>query len=59
MKVEEIKSGDVVTLKSGGPNMTISFEDESVRRCTCQWFEGKNLLEAFFDKTALIKVEGK
>lgn len=55
----EIKSGDVVTLKSGGPKMTISFKDESVRRCLCQWFEGKNLLEAHFDKTALVKVEGK
>lgn len=55
----EIKSGDVVTLKSGGPKMTISFKDESVRRCLCQWFEGKAIQESFFDKSALVKVEGK
>lgn len=55
----EIKSGDVVTLKSGSPKMTISFSDESVRRCLCQWFEGEILQESFFDKTALVKVEGK
>lgn len=55
----EIKSGDVVTLKSGGPKMTVSFKDESFRRCLCQWFEGNILQESFFDKTALVKAEGK
>lgn len=35
------KPGDVVRLKSGGPNMTVSFEeDDSV---ACQWFSGAKL----------------
>jgi uncharacterized protein YodC (DUF2158 family) len=41
----QLKVGDVVRLKSGGPDMTISrFEsDGSTRTAYCGWFVGKKL----------------
>jgi uncharacterized protein YodC (DUF2158 family) len=38
---DEFKPGDVVTLKSGGPLMTISKIEPSVgeQRAWCEWFE--------------------
>lgn len=50
--------GDVVMLKSGGPDMTVSY-DEPVRfpsgtrtdLVTCTWFDGKKLVsDSFADK---------
>lgn len=40
------KSGDLVVLKSGGPEMTVKavFSDEIV----CQWFAGKKLEQGRF-----------
>ena len=36
---DAIKAGDVVMLKSGGPNMTVAWvaEDEAL----CEWFDSK------------------
>lgn len=41
---DKFKTGDVVRLKSDGPNMTVvkygSYRGE--RKCLCQWFDDKN-----------------
>jgi uncharacterized protein YodC (DUF2158 family) len=38
--MDEFKEGDVVRLKSGGPNMTVeTVDDDEVR---CAWFDDKN-----------------
>ena len=36
----EIKKGDVVQLKSGGPEMTVNFVENSygVQEAACSWF---------------------
>lgn len=43
---EEIKVGDVVRLKSGGPNMTVNHigpqYDGGEDRVWCEWFNEKN-----------------
>jgi uncharacterized protein YodC (DUF2158 family) len=40
---DKFKLGDVVRLKSGGPNMTIekygNYSGE--RKCVCKWFDGR------------------
>jgi uncharacterized protein YodC (DUF2158 family) len=43
----EFKSGDLVILKSGGPNMTVSrFEViEGVQYAVCTWFDAKGKKE--------------
>jgi uncharacterized protein YodC (DUF2158 family) len=50
----ELKQGDLVQLKSGGPEMTIDqINDASV---TCIWFDGHHRNEAVFDAAALERV---
>jgi uncharacterized protein YodC (DUF2158 family) len=59
---EEIKKGDTVRLKSGGPIMTImdigdyghSGTDD---RALCVWFDGKNPTEKVFDLATLVRDE--
>lgn len=54
--------GDVVRLKSGGPDMTVdwagdvNFSGILVPSVKCKWFEGKKLLEAEFKPELLEKV---
>jgi uncharacterized protein YodC (DUF2158 family) len=46
---EKFKAGDVVRLRSGGPNMTIvkyanySFYDGIDMKYLCRWFDSKNV----------------
>ena len=40
---QKLKIGDVVKLKSGGPDMTIYFIDKSGGSINCQWFAGDKL----------------
>lgn len=40
--MSEIKLGDVVRLKSGGPLMTVITIPDHGRRVTCQWFSVEN-----------------
>lgn len=59
--MSELVKGDVVLLKSGGPLMTIA----NIRQqraiggsppavlAFCQWFEGNQPMEKWFDSTAL------
>lgn len=49
----EIKAGDVVTLKSGGPLMAVrridisfSYVSDGEDMAVCQWFEGPDLKTA-------------
>jgi uncharacterized protein YodC (DUF2158 family) len=53
---EDFNVGDVVRLKSGGPNMTV--DNASGSRIICVWFEsdGINFHQQSFDQGALEKV---
>jgi uncharacterized protein YodC (DUF2158 family) len=57
--------GDVVKVKSGGPEMTIESIDDYAAvpgaapdyQAKCVWFDGKNRKEGFFKPEMLSKVE--
>jgi uncharacterized protein YodC (DUF2158 family) len=54
----EFKVGDVVQLKSGGPNMTISgFYNQNENSMTCTWFCSCEIRISNFPPEALIKIE--
>lgn len=40
-RVESIEAGDVVQLRSGGPEMTVVDVDGDT--VTCHWYNGKNM----------------
>lgn len=42
-KEDRFKVGDIVKLKSGGPEMTVQSIHEGSNNYRCQWFAGKNL----------------
>ena len=44
----DLKTGDIIQLKSGGPAMTIIQFDTEAGVVTCNWFDGKELNEATF-----------
>lgn len=46
-----IKAGDIVVLKSGGPNMTVKWVDGS--ECYCEWFDGKKAMGNSFTLVSL------
>jgi uncharacterized protein YodC (DUF2158 family) len=54
---QEIKDGDTVVLKSGGPNMTVADIGEygGKRGAKCDWFDGKKRLSEVFVLTSLEK----
>jgi uncharacterized protein YodC (DUF2158 family) len=60
--MDEIKVGDVVQLKSGGPDMTV--EDVGDYTMTtgltdgvkCTWFDGKKTATQVFGRQSLVKV---
>jgi uncharacterized protein YodC (DUF2158 family) len=43
--MEDIEIGDVVCLKSGGFNMTVSALDEDVGKASCVWMNGTGELQ--------------
>ena len=51
-KGSEFQSGDIVRLKSGGPNMTVRHLD-SFGNYFCQWFSGSKLQSGNFDPGSL------
>ena len=50
----DLKAGDVVHLKSGGPRMTISGRMSALGELTCLWFEGKTRHSGVFGPDALV-----
>jgi uncharacterized protein YodC (DUF2158 family) len=51
--------GDVVKLKSGGPDMTVIRTDDSAvsgAPIRCQWFAGKRLEQGTFRVSSLVPV---
>ena len=55
----QIRPGDLVRLKSGGPLMTVDslFEDWEAVTAECFWFEGTTIKRNRFKITSLIKGE--
>jgi uncharacterized protein YodC (DUF2158 family) len=57
---DELKVGDVVQLKSGGPKMTIEGIDayglENYKQAICVWFEKSKRETHVFELTSLQKV---
>ena len=47
----KFKIGDIVKLKSGGPEMTVMKAGDSL--ITCQWFAGKKLALGRFEMDSL------
>ena len=59
MAKQEFQIGDIVKLKSGGPDMTVQEYEGAYERYTCQWFAGKKLERGFFKEASLErKVDG-
>jgi uncharacterized protein YodC (DUF2158 family) len=61
---KELKAGDLVELKSGGPTMTVKGRvstglDNSTTIYICQWFGGKKLESGQFHVDSLKTVELK
>jgi len=64
---KKFQAGDVVQLKSGGPEMTGQNYDtivgddlqlrESDSRVVCQWFAGNDLKNATFNQDSLEKID--
>ena len=52
----ELKAGDVVQLKSGGPKMTIT-GFKPTGSAICVWFDGSKKEVGMFAPSALIKTE--
>jgi len=58
---EVFEAGNVVRLKSGGPEMTIEGIGEyswgsGRQQALCKWFEGKTLRQDTFELTSLQKL---
>ncbi|EEW1253159.1 DUF2158 domain-containing protein [Escherichia coli] len=57
---DEFKTGDIVKLKSGGPDMTIRlFSSTQGNSFLCQWFAGKKLEQGYFRPESLERVTPK
>lgn len=57
------KAGDVVKLKSGGPNMTVHgysavISNHESKNVMCKWFAGAKSESCTFHEDMLIPVEG-
>lgn len=60
MSTTAYKVGDIVVLKSGGPEMTVRHEDNDAVTdlyfYECQWFAGKKLERGLFPRDSLTVV---
>ena len=54
-KISTIKKGDVVWLKSGGPEMTVQVIDTE-GNCICLWFRHGEILRYTIESCALTKI---
>jgi len=55
--MEIFKNGDIVKLLSGGPDMTVSHENNNI--CTCLWFADDKLEKDVFNSHVLVKKKTK
>lgn len=53
MAQQEFEVGDIVKLKSGGPDMTVHSYEKQYDRYWCQWFAGKKLEKGQFNEASL------
>jgi uncharacterized protein YodC (DUF2158 family) len=53
MSAHKFGIGDVVKLKSGGPDMTIDAKSERVETVLCKWFVGRSLRAKVFHPAEL------
>ena len=51
----QFQSGEIVKLKSGGPNMTVA--GNGTRGVACNWFAGAKLEQGYFSDSQLLKVD--
>ena len=62
------KTGDIVRLKSGGPDMTVIMDDGALAKLveqmsdkkgwvSCEWFDGKMRRRAEFPPEALVRAQ--
>ena len=49
----QISAGEVVVLKSGGPDMTVKWVEKT--ECYCEWFDGKKVMGARFEMGQLLR----
>lgn len=55
--MEQLKVGDVVRLKSGGPKMTV-YEIDKYKMISCKWFDKKEEIQCLdFTQDTLEKIE--
>jgi uncharacterized protein YodC (DUF2158 family) len=54
---DKFNVGDIVKLKSGGPDMTVQNIGAGGNGYRCQWFAGKKLEDGFFSTESLELVE--
>ncbi len=55
----DLKVGDVVELKSGGPDMTVEEVNNTKRQAKCLWFVDGDVKNSYFKFDALKKVDDK
>ncbi|WP_433785483.1 YodC family protein [Pseudomonas frederiksbergensis] len=56
-KGDEFKVGNIVKLKSGGPDMTVKYYRAPGEVYVCQWFAGKKLDSGEFKPESLVMVD--
>ncbi|WP_029050572.1 YodC family protein [Cupriavidus sp. amp6] len=49
-------TGTVVKLKSGGPEMTVKYWQDTNESYTCQWFAGRKLEQGNFKHDQLVVI---
>lgn len=55
--MRKFKTGDIVSLKSGGPDMTVQnyhSEDVNDKRLTCMWFDNSEMRASTFLEDQLV-----
>ncbi|HTS43100.1 MAG TPA: DUF2158 domain-containing protein [Puia sp.] len=53
---DKLRPGDIVQLKSGGPKMTLMYEDAN-ENWVAEWFSGNDLKRAAFDAEMIVRVD--
>jgi uncharacterized protein YodC (DUF2158 family) len=56
METENLKPGDLVRLRSGGPALTVQFIDSN-GDVFCQWFEPAHLKTALFKPKQIVPAD--